>query len=232
MKTDISSFFVNPNEIPLFSLKNGNMQNWVSGEGIKNEKAVITDKRLYYVNKKGIINVVSNDEKIDLEDITGTKIVERNPIFLLILAALAFLSLLFAGINAGDSEAVILITSGLMSVLVLVALYACLHKKFLYIEYAGGNIHFSLIGYSKENIICFQNTIYLAKERLKSHDNRSECPSAPPSDNGYTADPAQQPSVDPYHPIQDDVPFKPTHCPNCGCVIESGSFCPKCGSKI
>lgn len=156
--------FVDQNEVPLFSLENGNLMNVVSGEGIKKETAIITDKRLYYTHKRGILNIVSEDEKIDPEDITGTKIIERNPTSLLIFAAIAFIVciLVFASeeIAAG-------IGLGLVIALALIISYFSLHKKYLYIEYAGGNIHFSLIGYKKENISNFQNTIYFAKDKLK-----------------------------------------------------------------
>ena len=63
------NIIIDKNERLVFSLKNGNLQNIISGEGVKNETALITDKRLYYSNKTGIVNIVSHEEKVDLEDI-------------------------------------------------------------------------------------------------------------------------------------------------------------------
>ncbi len=154
---------VDSSETLVCSLTNGNLQNIISGEGLKEETAFITNKRLYYNHKVGLLNIKSEMDKIDLEDITGTRIVDYNPILFLVLAGLFFFIFLIVGIASLPA----MIFVGLIWSIVFIVAYVKFHKKFLFIEYAGGNIHFSLIGYSNENIRNFQNSIYLQKDKLK-----------------------------------------------------------------
>lgn len=88
--------FVSPDEVFRYSLKNGVILNLISGEGWKKEDAIITNKRLYYNGKiiklVGGLSVYRGEAIADLDDITGTKIVEEKPVWRI---ALAILSLIF-----------------------------------------------------------------------------------------------------------------------------------------
>ena len=51
--------------------------------------------------------------------------------------------------------------------LIFLLIYKTQHKEYLLIEYAGGNIEFSLIEYEREKIIAFQNAIYIEKDKIE-----------------------------------------------------------------
>ncbi len=79
------ALFVSPDEIPLFSMKNGSLDSVALGQGIGKDDVVISSKRLYYTSKRGTINKTISEEVVNLEDITGTKIMVYSPKIFLIL---------------------------------------------------------------------------------------------------------------------------------------------------
>ena len=81
---------VSSDEQVVATLRNDFVDNLITGEGFKNEDAMITNKRLYYKHTKGLIDRYQVEEIVNLEDITGVKILNANPLFLLILAGLFF----------------------------------------------------------------------------------------------------------------------------------------------
>lgn len=151
--------FVDPDEKIVATLKNGIVKNLISGEGFKNEDAILTDKRMYYNHTNGIINTIRVEEKIDVQDITGTKILDVKPRILIVLAFIAAI----AGFAIGDEA----IGIGLISAVVLALIYMFSVKKHLRIEYAGGNINFSVRKYSLKNVQAFQCAIHSLKDSLR-----------------------------------------------------------------
>ena len=159
--------FVDPSESAVATLQNGALQNIVSGEGYQDEDAVVTQKRLYYRRKKGILNITHEEDVIDLNDITATKIIARNPYSLLVIAGVLFLFALigFAGYSRmgnGSISAAFLVGT-LVYVLYFVVLFFVLKKKYLLVEYAGGRIFFTVKKYRMENVRSFQQAIYKMK---------------------------------------------------------------------
>ena len=147
--------FVSDDEYVVATLKNGMVLNVISGEGLKTEDAIITNKRLYYNHKTGIVNVRSQEEKVNIKDITGTKIANFNPIGILIIAALAFIVALIAKVWA------------LIPIALLIAVFFFIARKcHLKIEYAGGAIYFSVKKYGMNNIRAFQKAIYTLKDSM------------------------------------------------------------------
>lgn len=151
-------------------LGNGMIDNIITSEGFKNEEAILTDKRLYYSGCKGLINTTETDEIVELSDITGVKVVNKNPRWFIVIAVLVFITnfiikgfLEKALIGVELNEPVL---ARLMGVLFWVILYFVRLKNFLLIQYAGGNIKFSLRGYSYEEIKRFQKSIFSAKDKL------------------------------------------------------------------
>lgn len=147
--------FVSEDEYVVATLKNGMALNVLSGEGLKSEDAIITNKRLYYNHKTGVINIRSQEEKVNIKDITGTKIANYNPIGILILGALLLIVAFIAKIWA-------LIPGSL----VFVVVYFIAKKCHLKIEYAGGSIYFSVKKYGMNNIRAFQKAIYILKDSI------------------------------------------------------------------
>ena len=161
VSTTGASSFIEADEVPLISLKNGYAMNLISGESWKNEDAVITNKRLYYSHKVGLINRNSTEEIVDLKDVTGSKIALFNPWALIVLAVIAFVAFIIC--LASDAEGAVSAMCLIWSA-ILVIMFFVIRKAYLRIEYAGGNIHFSVKKYSLEVVREFQRVIYSARK--------------------------------------------------------------------
>lgn len=159
--------FISGDEHEIAKLSNSAVTNLIAGEGFKSEGAVLTNKRLYYNHKSGIINVRTQEEIVDVKDITGTKIANFNPLLFLILAGL---SVIVGIIGAIAGEEAVMILAGLAVALVLVAVYFITKKSHLRVEYAGGAIYFSVKKYGKENVLKFQKQIHIAKAELEANN--------------------------------------------------------------
>ena len=152
--------FVSEDEVPLYSLNNGTLAHLVSGRGWVSDDAIITNKRLYYSCNVGFFDRTKDEEIVNLEDITGTKIINRSPIWLIILAVIC----LIAGIVIGASEEEAFIYIGIAAAVVLSVIYFFRKDAILSLEYAGGFIDFRVKYYGMDKIRTFQRCIYAAKE--------------------------------------------------------------------
>lgn len=157
--------FVSEDEVALYSLNNGNIAHMVAGRGWVSDDAVLTDKRLYYTCNTGFITKTRDEQIVDLEDITGTKIRDHSPLGYLILAVLFFLGGIIAGTAERDLEPLIFI--GIILAIVMVIIYWLKKDAILSIEYAGGFIDFRVKYYGMDKIRAFQRCIYAAKESTK-----------------------------------------------------------------
>ena len=140
--------------------------NLISGEGLKNEQAVLTDKRLYYNHREGLINRISTREIVDAADITGTKITDNKPYSILIVAILILIGSIIGASSADDGS---ILASGIIVAIIFLITFLVLIKKWLLIEYAGGRIRLSVKKYGMNNIIAFQKAIYRVKTEVKQH---------------------------------------------------------------
>lgn len=140
--------------------------NLISGEGLKNEQAVLTDKRLYYNHREGLINRISTREIVDAADITGTKITDNKPYSILIVAILILIGSIIGASSADDGS---ILASGIIVAIIFLITFLVLIKKWLVIEYAGGRIRLSVKKYGMNNIIAFQKAIYRVKTEVKQH---------------------------------------------------------------
>lgn len=159
--------FVEASEVPLYSLANGVLNHLMTGRGINKDDAVITNKRLYYSHRAGIINKVNNEEIVNLKDITGTKIVNYRPIWLLLIAVfytIAYLIFMFA------SHELWVIIPGLIVSAVIILIYNSMKDTVLSVEYAGGYIEFSMRAYGIDKVRFFQRCIYAAKEAQQEEE--------------------------------------------------------------
>lgn len=154
--------FVDKTEVTVATLGNGFVLNMISGEGLKKEQAVLSDKRLYYNHKKGVIDTTSTRECVNIADITGTKITDNRQFSLVIIAIMFFLfgiSFLTTGVTAGFWMFFVI-------TIVFLLVYFFSRKKYLCIEYAGGCIRLSVKKYGMDNIIAFQKSIYKMKDSM------------------------------------------------------------------
>lgn len=157
------SGFVSNNEASTgYSLRNGMVMNVLSGEGLKKEDAVITNKRIYYTARDGIITVTKKEEVVDLADVTGVKILDIKPYGFLIGAAIFFLVSLIMSAYVGAIGFI----SFFITAVICVVLFFIAKKSILRIEYAGGNINFSVKKYGLDAVRNFQRKILEAKENL------------------------------------------------------------------
>lgn len=156
--------FVSEDEYVVATLENGVMMNIISGEGFRREDAVLTNKRLYYNHKDGIVNIAECEEIVDVKDVTGTKITRFDPYGILIIAGLLFIAGLIINANGSGGPAMFF---GIILSVVAVFVFVFLKKKYLRIEYAGGSIHFSVKKYGIQNIQAFQRSIYAVKDSFE-----------------------------------------------------------------
>ncbi|MBQ3979832.1 MAG: hypothetical protein II634_03455, partial [Lachnospiraceae bacterium] len=85
--------FVQENEKAIADLKNGYLNNVLSGEGILKENAVVTNKRLYYDNRRGLLWRVEERDRINIEDITAVKIAKATSLYFLAVGIAVALAL-------------------------------------------------------------------------------------------------------------------------------------------
>lgn len=156
--------FVSADEFTVATLHNGVAMNLISGEGFRKEDAILSNKRLYYKHKEGILNVKKCEEKVDIKDITGTKITSFSPYGILILAIIATIVGIFIAVEEDEEIAFMIFAFAIAAFITFFSL--C--RKFLKIEYAGGCIRFSVKKYGIHNIQSFQNCIHKAKDVINN----------------------------------------------------------------
>lgn len=156
--------FVGQDEYAIATLSNGILMNVLSGEGWMREAAVVTNRRVYYNSRRGIVNLTNTEEQVDIEDVTGTKIIDRKPWGMLLSAAISLLAgyfmlqsyffegfgWMFIGCSVAD-----------------VVLFLFRIKECLTVQYAGGSIEFTVRRYNMRNVRDFQKAIHAQKDLLK-----------------------------------------------------------------
>lgn len=157
--------FISEDEQEIAKLSNSTVSNFLSGKGLSSDGAVLTNQRLYYNHKSGIINIRTQEEIVDVKDITGTKIANFNPLGILIFAAVALIGCIIGAIADGEG---VLFLAGVIAAAVLVGVYFILKKSHLRVEYAGGFVYFSVKKYGKEQVLKFQKQIHIAKAELEA----------------------------------------------------------------
>lgn len=154
--------FVNADEKIIATLKNGRVMNILSNEGFMNERAMLTNRRLYYNCTDGLISTIHMEKKVDIRDITATKIEDNHPRMLLILALAMFVIgalISVESVEAGSS----FITMAVFPII----FYFIRVKKCMRIDYTGGFVEFSVKNYSMENVREFQRCIHALKDTMQ-----------------------------------------------------------------
>ncbi len=153
-----NGMFVSDDEYVVATLRNGLVANIMSGEGLRHENAILTNRRIYYNHSTGWINVEREEEKVDVADVTGTKILDHNPRGWLLLAVLAIVVAMMIGCD-------IIMAIGMA--LVPVIIYFLSVRKHFRIEYSGGFIYFSIRNYNMRTVREFQKAIYMVKDQMR-----------------------------------------------------------------
>ena len=162
-----NSGLISEDEYIVATLSEGVVNNLVSGEGFKTERAVLTNRRLYYYHKVGIFNSRTQDEKVNVKDITGAKIITYDPVVFLIMSIIVFVALIIAALSKINIEVFIAFFAvGLAFYFV----YLITKKSHLRIEYPGGVINFSIKKYKTEKVYWFQKCIYAVKDHIDAEN--------------------------------------------------------------
>ena len=82
----LTIFSVEDDEKEVLTLSNDRVLNFFTGKGLLKNKAVLTNRRLYINEHKGIISYAYSRDVVELDEVTGTSIVKRNPIWSLVMA--------------------------------------------------------------------------------------------------------------------------------------------------
>lgn len=141
----------------------------LSGKNLETENVVLTNKRLYYnYTVSSILSRCSQNEIVNVEDITGSKIANTNPVVALIIAVLALVVGIFMAIANEDVEMLCIICLPVAVIFSLIYLF--LRRAHLKIEYAGGSISFLVKKYKKEKVKAFQKSIYIVKDSIDANN--------------------------------------------------------------
>ena len=165
--------FCSPEERQICTIGTGYIANYISGSGAKQAGATLTNKRVYFSgtvyarNSSGRFSIFSRRQIVNTRDITGTGYDFYRPIQWL-LWAFMFIAFSPIAIFAIKSEDISMaVTVGLLVLsLVCFILYFALRQTLLFIEYAGGNIAFSVKMIQKHEQDDFIRNIHLAKDYL------------------------------------------------------------------
>ena len=153
--------FVDKNEVAIADLKNGFLNNILSGEGLMKENAIITDKRIYYNKKQGLLLRIEEWDRVDIDDITAVKIARAASAWFIVLGLIVAAVLVILKVQNYMIFAPSAVIIGVLIDLIL-------SKNYLSIEYAGGYIRFSVKKYKMEHVARFQETVFRVKDSLKS----------------------------------------------------------------
>ncbi len=160
---ETQSPFVDSGEHVVATLSNGFTQNIISGEGFIKEDAFVTNKRVYYNSRHGIINVTKIRNVIDIPEVTGTKLMDVSHWGIIIAAIILAIVGIIISVSASAAGGAMFFAYAV----ILFAVFFITKKKHLRIEYAGGYISFSVRKYSMKNVQDFQKAIYAEKDKLR-----------------------------------------------------------------
>lgn len=160
--------FVDEREVMVADLKNGYINNVLSGEGLMEENAIVTNRRLYYNKKSGILTRVEERDKIDVRDVTGIKVARARSYGSTVFGALVFLGSLITFLAMGRKGSAFLLIYGAVFLIFAIIIDLIVSKNYLLIEYAGGHIRFSVKKYSMENIAMFQEAVFRVKDAINT----------------------------------------------------------------
>lgn len=140
----------------------------VTGKGLLKNKAVLTNRRLYINEHKGIISYAYSRDVVELDEVTGTSIVKRNPIWSLVMAGVwlvvGIISMSITGVAATFLPFLAL-------TLIQAYTYLKLWGNWFVVHFPGGKYTFSIKNISLYEVAEFQRAICaLKRKELKYSD--------------------------------------------------------------
>ncbi len=180
-----SQWLIDPDEEMRYSLTNGYLINMISKDTMLKEDAVVTNKRLYLCNTTYAgINKKRTELKLDLKDITATRIDNVSRPWLMILTVVALIIgiiMTFAGYtnmsnrhySGTDASTVFLVGCALIVIsIILFISYLTIRDTLFTIQYSGcgsSGIVFNTKKYGLAKVREFQREIHMAKAYVSSN---------------------------------------------------------------
>ena len=181
--------FCSPDERQITTIGTGYIANFLSGGGVEQAGATLTNKRIYFsgkvfsLNDKGHLSSIKQRKIVNVRDVTGVGYIQYNPIQYVIWSLIALISGIMAlaltmeqhgggwgqpATSSPSSIGIGGITIGILVFVMLMALFFLYRKTLLSIEYAGGNIAFDSRWLQSNEEDTFIRNIHLAKDKLYS----------------------------------------------------------------
>lgn len=163
--------FGTPDERLIMSIGSGYMENFLSGMGLMNNSAAVTNKRVYYKGKSfssfGMgVKRCKAVQSVDLKDITGIGIYSMFNLAMLILGI--FFALDGIIISIIGAAGYIWLPTFLVGVL-LITIALITTRTVLRIDYAGGFIALNMRKFSRGECTNFHKAILAAKDQITDY---------------------------------------------------------------
>ncbi|MCL1997145.1 MAG: zinc ribbon domain-containing protein [Turicibacter sp.] len=220
--------FFSPDENQITTLGTGYIANFLSGGGVEQSGATLTNKRVYFsgktfsLNDGGKLIRVLQRKVVNVQDVTGVGYVYYSPIQYLIYAGIAFVIgvIVHLWLGATIEENFTGIAIGIVVCLSFIGIYYLKRMTLLSIEYAGGNISFDVSWFQDLEGDNFIRNIHLVKDLY----------SATAIDQNFV-------EGDGYENYDDmeksKIEYDADFCYHCGEAIEKNAHsCGKCGKVL
>ena len=168
---DNNGDFGTPDERLIMRIGSGYMENFLSGMGLMNNSAAVTNKRVYYKGKSfssfGMgVKRCKAVQSVDLKDITGIGIYSMFNLALLIFGIIFMLAgIIFPCVGAPEYVWIPELVLGLL--FIIIALITT--RTILRIDYAGGYIALNMRKFSRSECTNFHKAILAAKDQITDY---------------------------------------------------------------
>ncbi len=127
---------VDPNETVVGNLESSPILDFLMGGGLSKTSVFFTEKRFYTKSRRLTLRLglLAENTVVDLKDITGTRVLQSSPIFLIVLAALQIIG--FIGGIASEEAAIVVLS--LIAAGIFVGLFFLLRGVIIQVHYPGG----------------------------------------------------------------------------------------------
>ncbi len=164
--TIFEDFWVDDDEKEIATLGNDRVLNYFTGNGILKNRAVLTNKRLYINEHHGILSYSYKRYIVEVDEITSTSIMKRNPIWSLVMAGLW---LILGIVMAAVLNIFAMFLVGFAIALGQVFAYLKMWGSWFVVYFPGGWLQFSLKNYSLYQTVEFQRAISALKSQEKRY---------------------------------------------------------------
>lgn len=161
--------FGTPDESLIMKIGSGYVENFLSGVGMRNNTAILTNKRVYYSGKSyasfGIgVKRCKAVQSVDLKEITGTGIYSVFNLALMIIGIIIAVTSFVLMLKINDAFLIPFIVGLLFF---MIPFFTA--RTMLRIDYAGGYIALNMRKFSRAECTAFQKAIMAAKDNITDY---------------------------------------------------------------